>query len=628
MFYIYFNMFSLKNITTYIPGWLLTTAIVFFIFFIVFFVPYWIFDAIYSNKIYPGVQINNIDLEGKTQNEAENLINGLVDKIEENGIIFDIDGHKATIYPIITSSEGDLAYNIMSFDANNTANEAYSFGRSADLAKNIKSIIASFFKKTQIPLSYLIDEEKIKKTLQENFSQYEIPAQNANLIFKNGEFSISEEKLGKIIDYDKAVNALRANLSKPDNSPIKILTITDYPAIAKKNCLNIEAKAKRISTQDSFALVYIASSSPSSATSTLKWEISKEIIAGWLTLSTRNNDLQEAIIVLDNNKIEDYLEKNIAPKINKEPQDAKFTIKDGRVMEFQSSKNGLELDVETVLAQIENKILNSGEGDIELAVKEIESKIASDNVNDFGIKEIIGTGQSNFKGSPNNRRHNIKTGANSLNGVLIKPGEEFSLVAALGEIDGKSGYLQELVIKGNKTVPEYGGGLCQIGTTMFRAALATGLPITMRRNHSYRVAYYEPAGTDATIYSPQPDLKFINDTGHYILIQYRLSGDNLYFDFWGTKDNRMVEKTEPTIYNIVKPAPAKIIETVDLPAGQKKCTEKSHNGADAYFNYKVTYPTGEVKEKKFTSHYVPWRAVCLLGVEKLSTATSTDAIKN
>jgi len=163
---------------------------------------------------------------------------------------------------------------------------------------------------------------------------------------------------------------------------------------------------------------------------------------------------------------------------------------------------------------------------------------------------------------------------------------------------------------------------------MFRTALGTGLPITMRRNHSYRVSYYEPAGTDATIYSPWPDLKFINDTGNNILIQSRIEGDNLFFDFWGTSDGRIATRTTPVIYNIVRPGPTKIIETLDLEPGVKKCTEHAHNGADAYFDYTVTFPNGEVREKRFNSHYVPWQEVCLVGVEKLSAdiATSTEKI--
>ena len=81
----------------------------------------------------------------------------------------------------------------------------------------------------------------------------------------------------------------------------------------------------------------------------------------------------------------------------------------------------------------------------------------------------------------------------------------------------------------------------------------------------------------------------------------------------------------------MRPGPTKLIETLDLPVGEKKCTEHAHNGADTYFDYKITYANEEVKEERFRSHYVPWREVCLIGVEKLSedeiTATTTEEIK-
>jgi vancomycin resistance protein YoaR len=174
------------------------------------------------------------------------------------------------------------------------------------------------------------------------------------------------------------------------------------------------------------------------------------------------------------------------------------------------------------------------------------------------------------------------------------------------------------VIKGNKTVPELGGGACQFGTTMFRTALNTGLPITNRQNHSYSVSYYFPVGTDATIYDPAPDFKFINDTKHYILIQTKIEENIMTFEMWGTKDGRVAEQTTPVLSNYVSPPATKIVETTDLAPGVTKCTEKAHTGVTASFDYKVTYEEGEVKEQNFTSKYKPWQEVCLKGVEKLS----------
>jgi vancomycin resistance protein YoaR len=291
------------------------------------------------------------------------------------------------------------------------------------------------------------------------------------------------------------------------------------------------------------------------------------------------------------------------------------------VAEFRQSIDGKKLNLEINYAKINQRIIAKNNSPIELEVELTKSATSIGSTNDLGITELIGRGQSNFKGSPTNRRINIANGAKILNGILIAPQEEFSTIKALGEIDGEHGFKQELVIKGNRTIPEYGGGLCQIGTTAFRVALRSGRPITQRRNHSYRVTYYEPAGMDATIYDPQPDFKFLNDTGKHILLTTRIEGDELIFDMYGTKDGRTIEISPdpPRIYNVKSAGTPRNIETTDLKPGEKKRVESAHAGADTYFKYTVTYPNGEVKETEFTSHYVSWPEVWLVGVAASST---------
>ncbi len=617
----------LTKLQSYIPGWLLVLAIIFFVVAASIALSYWIFEKTYQNKIYPGIYLNGIDLSGKSPEQASGLINQKIDAIHQKGIVFYANSHRVTVFPVIASAEMDLAYNIIDFDVETAVEQAYLIGRQSAFLKNLQDKIKAVLYKKPINPIYTINEEEIKKIIAENFSQFEIPAQDAELIIgPDNKFKIKEETFGKTADYDNGIKRLKSNLALLDSAPIQLSAKTDYPRIYKKDCLNIEVKANKILELAPLVLKYSPVSSPEK-----KWTVDKNLLAGWLELKEsseragQTGQEDKITISLNSEEIKKYLQESVAPEINQEPTNAKFEIKDGRVAEFQASKDGLELNIEAALAKIEFEFIQNQKNEIELAAVELKSGVQTEKINNFGIKEIIGIGHSSFAGSPANRRHNIKTGAQALNGVLIKPDEEFSLNNALGKIDASTGYLPELVIKGNKTIPEYGGGLCQIGTTMFRGALDSGLPITMRRNHSYRVSYYEPAGTDATIYNPLPDLRFINDTGNYILIQSRVEGNDLYFDFWGAKDGRVVEKTEPIIYNTVKPGPTKYIETLDLSPGVKKCTERAHNGADAYFDYKVTYTDGEIKEKRFASHYIPWREVCLIGVEKL-TATSTKDI--
>lgn len=610
-------------------NWLLHTAIIFIIVTILTIVLYLVFEKKYENKIYPGIFLGEINLSGKTPENIKLIINEKVNEINKNGITFYYENNESLIMPIIASVESDLAYEIINFDVEETIANTYNYGRSNNFFINLQDKIRAITFNKNIILKTTINEEIIIKALNDSFSQFEIPTKDAKLIFKkqnliggleNIQFDISEESTGKIINYEKGMSRLKNQLNELNFSQIELLSKTDYPKIYKKDCLNIENKARKILELAPIVLTYEDE----------EWNIDNKKLAEWLTLIINpkydkiNND--KVIIGLDAEIVKKYLQDEIALKINKEPIEARFSIEAGRVTEFQASSDGVKVNVEKSLKKLESILLNAPnekinadtKNQIELVIEILISNSSVEDANDLGIKEIIGIGESDFSGSPVNRRHNIKIGADTLNGILIKPGEEFSLMNTLGEIDGSAGYRQELVIKGNETIPEYGGGLCQIGTTMFRAALETGLEITMRRNHSYRVSYYEPAGTDATIYDPWPDLKFLNDTDNYILIQSRIEGDNIYFDFWGTKDGRTVEKTDPVIYNIVRPGPTKLIETLDLPPGKKKCTERAHNGADAYFDYKVIYSNGEINEKRFNSHYVPWREVCLIGVEELS----------
>lgn len=242
--------------------------------------------------------------------------------------------------------------------------------------------------------------------------------------------------------------------------------------------------------------------------------------------------------------------KQLADGINTAPVDPVMKMENGRVTEFTAPQTGLAIDRYHSTLQI-IEALQNGKNTAELVVASTEPANELEELNKLGIKELIGRGESKFNGSPKNRRHNIKVGVSKMRGVIIKPGEEFSFNKYLGSVEARDGYLPELVIRRDKgTVPELGGGLCQVSSTTFRAAMHAGLPITARRNHAYAVQYYAPQGSDATIYPGVQDLKFINDTGNSIMIWPYLKDENyLIFDFYGTFDGRQVELGTPYSYD-------------------------------------------------------------------------------
>lgn len=576
----------------------------------IFLFSFYRFETIYKNHFYPGVQIGDLDLSGKTSVEAKEIINEKAESLIENGLTLSYGDKIATIELASDSFEPDLSYRLLAFNTEETLQKIISETGNNNYFRYLFYRLSGKANKN-FSIIYNLEEDRLKEIVDKAFSELVIAPANAFFSFEAGseKLGISQEKIGKEINYRLVLEELDKNLSYLENHPIALKTQSKYPEIKSADLQNFEEEARRLINGQGLKLRY---KKLGSETTSKLWTVSPEKVATWLSVSGSGQNLS---LTFDEEKIAAYLETTIAPEVNIEATRPRFEMKNGKVSAWQKGISGQKLDIASSTNLITGAFL-SEQKDIALVIAEVFSENPSGEET-YNIQELIGTGHSNFAGSPVNRRKNIQVGADAVDGVLLAPGEEFSLVKVLGDVSAETGYFPELVIKDNKTIPEYGGGLCQIATTIFRSALQSGLPITARRNHSYRVSYYEPAGTDAAVYIPNPDVRFINDTSNYILIQSRVEKNDIYFDFWGKKDGRVVEISEPVVYNIVKPAPTKYVETDELEPGKKKCTESAHNGADAYFDYKVTYPEGAtttpIAEKRFTSHYVPWREVCLVG---------------
>src|SRR6266542_2423678 len=194
---------------------------------------------------------------------------------------------------------------------------------------------------------------------------------------------------------------------------------------------------------------------------------------------------------------------------------------------IRPGKPGLRMDEDQARAAILAAI-GSANRSVVLPIAEVEPQVTEANLRQLGINELIAVGRSDFTGSAEYRIHNIGAGMNILHGILIAPGEEFSFNENIGSIDEKNGFVKGYAIIQNRTQLEFGGGICQDSTTLFRAAFWAGLPITERWGHSFFISWYDKyglgaqgngAGLDATIFTGGPDLKFVNDTGNWLLMQ-------------------------------------------------------------------------------------------------------------
>lgn len=335
-----------------------------------------------------------------------------------------------------------------------------------------------------------------------------------------------------------------------------------------------------------------------------------------------------SVLKMNTNLIDDNLAL-LSQSIDIPSQDALFQFEYGKVTLFRVSRPGQKLNTPKAKEMINSLITAVTRQDnldlqplvISLPVEIIQPRITTENSNNLGIRELLGRGSSKFAGSIPGRIHNIELAASRLNGKLIQPGGIFSFNDALGDVSASTGFQPAYIIKEGRTVLGDGGGVCQVSTTLFRAALNSGLPIEERHAHAYRVSYYEQdslPGLDATVFAPGYDLKFKNDTGNYILIQAKTDTQNytLTFELFGTSDGRKAEITKPIIYS-QSPPPADLYQDdPTLPKGTVKQVDWKAWGAKVNFDYKVTRNGDTIFQKSFFSNFAPWQAVYLRGTKE------------
>lgn len=484
------------------------------------------------NKIILGLKISGLNIGGDkiVQNNAE--LSEYLANLEkrEINLIYQGKQYRATLNELGAT-----------FNKNEALNVALAIGRKKNFFKGLAEQTAALLGAYNLESDVTIDEDKLNKFIKSNLNDVITFPENAYLIFnkEKNNFDLIPAKNGIIIDKNKFKNDLKKIWKA---SSISLSLITAIPEIQNNETTIAQKKAETILENVPYSLKYNQNI----------WFIDKSALLNWLIFLPTKQENKNIIldVSLDKEKIKEYLSSEISPIVNSQAVNAQLTIKNDRATIFSLPKNGILLNEEKNINNIVEKILKTNQSEIELIAEITAPKIKNnEDINNLGLTSLLAMGESDFKGSPKNRIHNIKNGLSKINGVILKPAEEFSFINAIGEIEAETGYLPELVIKNKKTIPEYGGGVCQISTTVFRAAVNGGLKITERYAHAFPVKYYNPQGFDATIYPPRPDLKFINNTPNHILIQGRIEGTKLIFEIYGTDDKREIKIKGPNYYD-------------------------------------------------------------------------------
>lgn len=436
------------------------------------------------------------------------------------------------------------------FDIDATVQKAYRVGRNKNILGNVIAQARIAALGTPVSFAVTIDDRTLDRYFKEHLKDSEQKATNAMLVIndRTDMFEVAPARSGTAINKSALKYALFQSAARGVPATIAVKQEEDLPSISEAMLEPIAQQANRLLARAPIALTYTSPADDSTIglpSLGRRYFLTKEQLKDLLAPIEEHGAFTLGI----NEAAAKDILTELAPSVNQRPQNAVLTFDGKKAKEFAISKNGIELDIPASIEAIKRQLAQETPA-IELAVNALYPEIRTETIENLGLVALLGKGESDFSGSPASRIFNIKLGAEKLNGTFIKPGEEFSFMNAIGEVGAKEGYQFALVIKnGGDLVKEYGGGLCQVSTTMFRAAIYSGLTITERFAHSLPVQYYNPQGFDATVYSPHPDLRFINDTPSNILVQTKIKGNKLYFEFYGTSDTREVKLTGPEEYD-------------------------------------------------------------------------------
>lgn len=312
--------------------------------------------------------------------------------------------------------------------------------------------------------------------------------------------------------------------------------------------------------------------------------------------------------------------KAIAASIDTTPTDAVFSLQNGKITTTPETI-GKQTDIDAIMNKIEKQLITHTQADVTLIVKDLPPKVT---VKDFAqIDTELVSFTTQFNATDWNRTQNIILAAKSIDGVIIKPGEVFSFNKVVGPRLSAQGYQIAPVFINGKLVPDVGGGVCQVSSTLYNAVLLTGLPILERTSH-FRPPSYIQVGLDATVADNQLDFKFKNTASTNLYLVSEVKGNSLTIRIYGNhrdlKDIKMaVNKTVIEPSTIMK-------QDMSLPFGKEVVESEGAKGFQTNV-YRVVYQNGLEVKREFISHdeYPPDDRIIRLG-QKMGMGTDESAL--
>lgn len=564
-----------------------------------------LFQVQFSNKALPGLSVYGVNLGGMTRDQAKASL--------ANAFTYDKQAVFTFRYneKFWQATAGELG---ITFDVDRTLDEVYLTGHSGSILSDLGTQASIWLNGRSIAPIVRYDEQVAVQRLSSIASEFDRPPVDATLNISGTAVVTTPAQTGLALDVSNTLGTLEDLMRQLQTGGEIALVVKE----AKPLVIDANAAADKINAALSAPLTLVTDDQKGGSLG--PWTATVDQIKSLLVLKlVPNGDGTESYDVTVNTEpLRDFLQ-SLAAGLISQPKDGRFHFNEStRQLEMiKDSVNGRSLDVDATLKRVGETVFSTTNRLVPLAFAYDLPKYSSNvTATELGITQMVGDSTTYYTGSTQSRVKNIIEAASRLNGIIIAPNETFSFNTYLGDINPEEGFVQGKVIFGGRTVDGVGGGVCQVSTTAFRAALKAGFPIVERNSHGYRVGFYElngsPPGLDAAIFQPTADFRFLNDTSYHLLIETSVfpADQSIQFRFYSTNPGRQVILEGPVVRDEVPALPTVFQANPQLQLGQEQYVDWAEKGADVTFTRRILDTSGkEIRTDTIYTHYLPWAAV-------------------
>lgn len=535
--------------------------------------------GLYYNKVHHGVTVSGVDVGGLTEDEAVATLTEFVE-----GALDD---------PVSLKS-GDRSWDVTprgvgaKIDVEGAVDAAMGVTRDSNVFVDLGRRLTLYFKGTDIALGGTVDNGSVETVMAEVAQAIDIPPVDAGLsIHDDGSITVIKARSGHVVDRDVLYARLKEHLLTLRSTELEV------PMVVKQAEVQVE--------DDETALAQAETILGGPVTLTYEdksWTLPPDLIATYLDYSSELvNGVRTLVPFVSAEKMGPFF-TDIAATVDKAPVDATFDS-DGTQAWVVPGINGLALDREATAQALTDATFRTTARTVQVVMAVVEPDLTTAEAEAMGIRDKLAGYTTEWDDGTKERRNNVRVATEYATDVVVAPGDIYSFSEQVGPRTEERGFMEAGGITGPGQLEDvFGGGICQVSTTLFNAAFFAGLEIVERRNHSLFIEHY-PTGRDATV-TTGIDMRFRNDTSHHILIRGISNGRVTTFNIYGTDDGREVTYETSEFYD-VEPMGTVTVTNTSLAWGVEIVDVRGQDGMACDVIRTITWPNGDVKKDTFRS---------------------------